>query len=287
MTQNTEWFELVVPVNAEISDAVSNFLFEQGAAGIEDKEQKIKAYFSDAIDKDYLLKELKAYYQSLVDMGFTVPDQELTVSGIKDRDWNAEWKLQFKPFCVTPQVMIKPTWCELPEDHPEIIIELDPEMAFGTGTHATTALCAQLIDEHVKDKTVLDAGTGTGILAIIAQRLGAAKSFAFDIDPIASETARKNIDKNGVSDIHVFTGTTQSLKNKELDIIVANINSGQILNILPHFNELLCEKGVLILSGILDSEEEKLRAALIQNRFQIKQLLHREEWIAFECVKIP
>ncbi len=251
------------------------------------KSKILKHIFLMLLIKNFCSQNIKAYYQSLADMGFTVPDQELTVSGIKDRDWNAEWKLQFKPFCVTPQVMIKPTWCELPEEHPEIIIELDPEMAFGTGTHATTALCAKLIDEHVKDKTVLDAGTGTGILAIIAQRLGAEKSFAFDIDPIASETARKNIDKNGVSDIHVFTGTTQSLKNRELDVIVANINSGQILNILPHFNELLCEKGVLILSGILDSEEEKLRAALKQNCFQIKQLLHREEWIAFECVKIP
>ena len=280
------WFEIKVPVHPEIMDAVGNHLFELGASGTQERDNEVIAYFEN-MESSTVVSQIREYLGSLAELGLPAnpDDDRITVTGIADQDWNAEWKKQFVPFLVSPAVMIKPTWCELPPEHPETVIELDPEMAFGTGTHATTALCALLLEKQASGKTILDAGTGTGILAMIALKLGAAACYGFDIDPLATDTARNNAVKNHIRSLFLYTGETNALKTGEFDMITANINSGQILAILKDFRDLLKYQGTLILSGILDSEEEKLSRALLEHDFEILQVLHREEWLAFECKK--
>ena len=195
--------------------------------------------------------------------------------------------LSGKNFTITYLLLVKQTWCDLPKDAPPLVVEIDTEMEFGTGTHATTSLCIELLDNNVKDKILLDAGTGTGILAITAVKLGAKWVCAFDIDPVASRTAKKNAIQNRVAqNIQFFTGIVSSIYLRTFDIIVANINRSQIIELLPFFKDLLITKGRFVLSGILDNEEHIIKDGLLKNDFRIKKIAAREEWLAFDCLKI-
>ncbi|MBN2413317.1 50S ribosomal protein L11 methyltransferase [candidate division KSB1 bacterium] len=283
---NKNWFQVIVSSTPETVDALCNFLFDLGSVGIVEQDQFIHSYFPSTVDRTVLEEKVLSYIQSLKDMGFTTSDSELTISEFADKDWNSEWKKHYAPLRITDHILVKPTWCKLPEDAPPVVVEIDPEMAFGTGTHATTSLCITLLDNSVKNKVLLDAGTGTGILAITAAKLGARWICGFDIDPIASHTAKKNAEQNGVTkSCDFFAGQISGICFTGFDIIVANINRNQIIEILPFFRELLIPGGRLVLSGILDSEEQIIKAGLLKNNFKTEKIIARDEWLAFDCLK--
>ncbi len=283
---NKNWFQVIVAATPETVEAICNFLFDLGSVGIVEQDQFVHSYFSSTVDRFELEKKILSYIQSLRDMGFTTAGSDITISESADKDWNIEWKKHYAPLRITDHVLVKPTWCDLPKDAPPVVVEIDPGMAFGTGTHATTSLCIELLDNKVKNKVLLDAGTGTGILAITAAKLGAKWVCGFDIDPIASRTAKKNAEQNGVEqNIYFFTGQISCVNFKTFDIIVANIDRNQIINILPFFKELLITGGRLVVSGILDSEEQIIKNGLLKNNFKIEKIAAREEWLAFDCLK--
>ncbi len=281
------WLEVIVAVTPETIESISNYLFEAGSVGIVEQEKSLHAYFPADSDGLLLAERLSQYLDSLKKMGYPVINTEITVIDVANRDWNSEWKKGFKPLWISENILVKPTWCATPGDAPDIVIAIDPEMAFGTGTHATTSLCMQLMDGRTQRKTVLDAGSGTGILAILAAKQGAKLVFAFDNDPVATTTAYKNAAQNETQqNIQFFTGTLEAISKIEFDLIIANINRIQIITMLPDFYRLLNLQGLFILSGILDSEKKLVMEALTLNNFKIVSVTQKEEWLAFECAKL-
>ncbi len=284
--RSARYIHLECPVNPFIREAVTNYCFELGATGISEEKNKISAYFPPSADDQELARRLLSYYATLKKMGRPVASTHIQKFSVQNKDWNAEWKKTIKPFHITDRIMIKPSWHRMPAAEPPIVLNIDPEMAFGTGTHETTRMCVQLLEKYIPhNASVLDIGTGTGILAIAAVKLGAKRVVAFDNDPVAVKTAQKNARINGTANMSCFfTGHVPVLKNG-FSIITANINRNIILKILPFIVELLDYNTIVILSGILDSEKKIIQIACQEQSLSITHMKHQGEWLAFVLKK--
>lgn len=281
------YYEIRVDVRPAIAELVNHSLFEVGAQGIVEQDEFVTAYFSDSFSENDLVLEISealVHLQTIAGVTFPI---NVAVRRCEERDWNAEWKKGWRPLRVSDRIMIKPSWLDAPPDAPPIIIEMDPEMAFGSGDHSTTQLVLRLIEKNIrKSDRLLDVGTGTGILSIGALKLGAACTVAFDVDHLASQTAKKNAAVNHVQDgFHVFTGVLEAFRPTEFDLIAANVNRSQILLMLPGMSRLLRLRGMCLLSGILESEEQPIRRACAQSGLTVLQVYQDKEWLAFETRK--
>lgn len=281
------FYQLAIRIVPDIQEAVCNFIFENGAQGLEEKEGRIIAYFPSSIDEQAVVNALAAYVHELRDMLDLDFDMEIEIAKMAQRDWNAEWKSRLQLLPVSDRILIKPTWVEMPKNPPEVVIELDPEMAFGSGEHATSRMTLQLVEKNMRPGlAVLDVGVGTGILSIGALKLGARSVIAFDVDPVAPPIARRNAVKNHVADhCHLFTGGVQTIGRARFDLIAANVNRAQIVKILPRLSELLHQGGGCLLSGILDTEEDIIRAACLNAGLHVLDVRREKEWLAFETRK--
>jgi len=206
---------------------------------------------------------------------------------VKDEDWANNWKKDYKAFRISERVAICPSW--LPEDSIDapVKIFLDPGSAFGTGTHETTSMCAEILDSLVTDETsVLDLGTGSGILAIIADKLGAAEVEAVDIDPLAVDVAKDNIEKNGCGDIVCHPGELKDVDKDSYDIIVANIIADVICAIAPDIKGKLAPGGVFVCSGVIDTKEERVVKALEAGGLKVIERHEKNDWVAMVCEQV-
>jgi ribosomal protein L11 methyltransferase len=276
------WFLITVSTNSQTREAIGNFLFEKGATGLVETDQALEAFYPGTIDIAGIAALLHEYFDELANLGFAVDRDAVAVREVEDQDWNAEWKKDYHAIRVTERIMIRPSWEEIPDYAPAIVIQIDPEMAFGTGTHATTRLCLRLMEEHFQPNlSILDIGTGTGILAIAAVKMGAAKTVGLDIDPLATATAKKNAWINGASDkICLFTGTLAALRPSPFDLVLANVNREQILKNLPMMKEMLDYRSKLVLSGLLIEEEGIVRETLVTQGMSVHETAADEEWLA-------
>ncbi len=242
----------------------------------------------------------------------------VALSETEDKDWMNNWKTFFKPFRAAENVIVKPTWeTTYPADYDEvrdIVIDIDPGVAFGTGTHETTKLCIQALSKYgCQDKRILDVGCGSGILAIAALKLGATEAAATDIDEVAVDVAGENMEINGVADgcCGLYTGDlinnvakdhsytfgdptktkTESINGKELstllggnyDIVVANILADVIIPLSAVVRPHMAENGLFISSGIIDTKADEVEAALKENGFTIVAKETLKEWVCFVC----
>lgn len=215
----------------------------------------------------------------------------VSLSETEDKDWINNWKAYFKPFRAAEDIVIKPTWEEYEkEKDSDILIEIDPGIAFGTGSHETTKLCIQALDKYVKEgDAVLDVGCGSGILSIAALKLGAKHATAIDIDEVAVKVAAENFAVNNISpgDYTLLDGDLISnafLKVKAgigHDIVVANILADVIIPLTGVVRPHLKKGGLYITSGILNTKEEEVREALEENGFEILSVEHMKEWCCF------
>ena len=206
---------------------------------------------------------------------------------IEERNWNEVWEQTIQPQRIG-QFLVKPTWYDEKALNNEILLEIDPKMAFGTGYHATTRLILKELEQiDFQNKSVLDAGTGTGILAIASIKLGADKAVGFDIDPWSEENAHENALINGVADqVEIRFGSTEQIReNEKFDIILANINRNIILELIPFFVNHTTENGVICLTGLLDVDEVEIRNRLQEVPVNILDLKHENEWILFHLKK--
>ncbi len=311
-----KWYEIRVNTTDEASDAVSEMLTSMGAGGVAIKDpfdirkeiEKpntldyadddflealgedviISAYFQDGLEINDLLKQINDGLKNISQ--FLNVGKGLEGYGeVDDEDWSTAWKKYYKPFRLTDRIVIKPTWEEYKAGEKDIVIEMDPGMAFGTGTHETTQMCSILLDKYMKDDSdVLDVGCGTGILSIIASKLGAKKVEAIDIDQVAVKVARENIEINKeTSKIKAFQGILSDLKHEDqkFDIIVANIIANVIIDLSSLIPYYLKKNSLFITSGIIKERKQDVVDACSKNGMSCMETLEMGEWVAmvFKC----
>ncbi|MEG0729950.1 MAG: 50S ribosomal protein L11 methyltransferase, partial [Cetobacterium sp.] len=199
-------------------------------------------------------------------------------------DYQNSWKKYLYPEKVSAKFVVKPTWREYEAEDDELIIELDPGRAFGTGSHPTTSLCLKLMEETIKDgDTVIDVGTGSGILMVAAEKLGASEIYGTDIDELAVESAKENLELNKIDEnkVKVYLGDLISVvKDKKFDVVVANILADVLLLLLKDISKVVKKDGYIIFSGIIDEKLPLLVKEIEAIRFEIVEIKADKEWRA-------
>ncbi len=304
-----KWIEFTIQITTEAVEPVSNILHEHGAGGvvIEDplelmKEREnvfgeiyqlnpadypdegvlLKAYFALEDFSSMLVTEIKTAVDHLASLAIDIGRNKITIQEVDEDDWATAWKQYYHPVKVSEQLTIVPTWEPYEAAPGEKIILLDPGMAFGTGTHATTLLCMRAIEKWVKSgMTVLDVGTGSGILSIAAARCDAESVFAMDLDAVAVTVAKDNCQVNGVSDVvtvsqnNLLTGVAT-----KADVIVANILADIITLFTDDVARLLKPNGVFIASGIITEKQDLVVRAMEASGLAIVAIDEQEGWVA-------
>jgi len=280
------WTQVRIRVSPPAQEGLANLLFELGAGGLSTEEEGLpcpclSAYFPSGSQLPSALQILAKYLSSLAEMGVDPGPQEMEVLPWRDMGEVSRWKDFFKPLLIGKRLIIKPSW-EHYEPHPlDLIIEIDPGRAFGTGRHPSTAICLRFLERWVQGgERVLDLGTGSGILAIAAAKLGAGAVMALEIDPASAEIARQNVRLNGLKDqIEVKEGTLFDLPHQAFDLCIANLTREDVLPLLSSLRALLGPRGgILFLSGILWAEMESLRVSLEEAHLWIREWEVQQEW---------
>lgn len=214
-------------------------------------------------------------------------ENEINCVLVDDADWNENWKKYFKAFEIGQKLAICPSWEKYDNRDNRTVISLDPGAAFGTGSHATTSLCLEILEKQVtNDTTVLDIGTGSGILAIAADLLGAKSAIGVDIDAQSVKTAINNAEINGVSDKTEFlVGDLADKISGKYDIVCANIVADVVIRLFDNVADFMKDDGILIVSGIIDMRASEVEAAAKEHGFKICESLTREEWHAYTLTK--
>jgi ribosomal protein L11 methyltransferase len=294
------WSEISVHTTQEAIEAVSNILQEAGASGvvIEDSEVLrrdwqdqfgeiyelsandypsegviVKAYLLAGGHLERTVEEIKQAVHSLSSYGIEAGPGTVTLAEVQEEEWANAWKKYYKPVEVSERITITPTWENYtPKKENELIIELDPGMAFGTGTHPTTVMCIRALDDSIEGgERVIDVGCGTGVLSIAAAKLGAAAVHALDLDEVAVRSAQTNVELNGAID-RVTVAQNDLLKGIKgpFDIVVANILAEVIIRFVDDAAKVLKPGGLFITSGIITRKEEEVKRAMEQAGFRIK-----------------
>lgn len=311
-----QWCEAVVHTTTEGSDIVSEALMLLGATGTEiidradvpDPTQPgvywelydrklIESMPEDVLVKGWFEENesihdvLGSVRQKLVelsnaDFGIDLGTLTLDVKNVADEDWSENWKKHYKPFRIGSHLVVKPTWEPYEVQEGDLIIELDPGMAFGTGTHETTNMCMELLEKHLRDGVrVVDVGTGSGILAIAAAKLGATEVLAIDIDPSAVKVAKENVALNNVSEhVHVVEGDLVKGEAMPCELAVANIVADAICMLAGPMTRHLLGGGHLICSGIIREREQDVLNAAKAAGYQVQDRLEKGEWVAL-CLR--
>ena len=280
-----KWYALDVTCEAAAVEAVEYALMEAGALGTEsavgvagagDGPEVVTAYFDSPPEVERvrasLLEALRVYGLASSDV------RELKFREVEGRDWLAEWKRGWRPAFVG-RFVVAPPWSEVGDAAGRLVIRVEPGMAFGTGTHETTRLCLAAIEKHFRGGSFLDVGTGTGILAIAASMLApAARVEACDTDALAVSVAEENARLNGLADRIAFRVGTVDDSTPSADVVCANLTADVILPLLPALTAATC--GRLILSGILDTQAEGVRARLLELGAEDCEVTRDGEWVA-------
>lgn len=258
-----------------------------------DHEPSVTVYFDE--DTKEKITEMKSCVEMLksfseegvfgdIDMGRLTVEETV----VDDEVWKDKWKEFFKPLKITETLVVKPTWETYQKAEGEKVIEIDPGMAFGTGTHETTTLCMRLLEKYLKDgQSVMDVGCGSGILAIAAALLGSKDILGIEIDPDAVRTAIENVELNGVEDVvTVKEGDLTKDVDQVVDLIVANLMAPLVIELSGAAAAHLTDKGIYISSGILIEKRDIVSEAVKAAGFEILEILEEGEWCAIAAQKL-
>ena len=283
-----KWAQVTITTSQEASDAVANYLFESDATGVEIRDNPASnspsvtliSYFptDDLIGER--VHDLRKFLANLIQVGIDTQPAKVTLESIEEDNWSEQWRSAFPPQKIGKRLVIAPTWDDIVPEPSEVLIRLDPGMAFGTGQHPTTQLALELLETTIKEgEVVADIGTGSGILAIAAAKLGAVRVDAVDLDATTIPTARSNIQTNEVeSVIQLYHGDgLNALERQKYPLIVANILTKVLLPMIPRCPKFLEPAGRLILSGILATEASQIKAQLEANDFRVLEIRHLKE----------
>ncbi len=273
------YHELKVTIPPQFRDALVERYFQKGCLGVIEDDSALTAYFPDSFDISGLVSEMDVL-KDVFDRAGLRDRLKFSCTIIPEQDWNESWKKSFTPLDVGKRITILPSWEKKHEGRINLVI--DPGMAFGTGHHETTRSCLILIEKSA-DMTqkgrFLDLGTGTGLLAIAASKLGFRRVIAVDTDPLSIDAAKKNIELNNVANIELFRGSIADVHGP-FDIIAANIISGVLVDLAPDIASSLSPGGLAILSGILAEQADEVIAACVQSGMTVRELFPDGKWVS-------
>ncbi len=282
-----------VPLSAE--DTKGMFIDILPELPPDDGTAMVSFYLEDPAGAEGILRQVEEGLEDLrqfVDVG----EGTLVMSETEDKDWINNWKQYFKPFTVD-DILIKPTWEQVPQEHKDkLLIQIDPGTAFGTGMHETTQLCIRQLSRYVKEGVrVLDVGTGSGILGIAALKLGAKQVFGTDLDENAVSAVRENIEANQISENQFQVVQGNLIEDEDIrmqageecyDIAVANILAPVIILLQAEIGRHLKQGGIFITSGMINTKEEDVRAAMEANkRLEIVETTYQGDWVSITARK--
>lgn len=305
-----KWSEISIHTTNEAIEPISNILHEAGASGvviedpfdlIKDREDQFGEIYQlnpqdypeeGVIVKAYLpvnsflgetVDEIKEAINGLILYNIDIGLNKVTISEVNEEEWATAWKKYYNPVKISERFTIVPTWEDYtPVSSDELIIELDPGMAFGTGTHPTTVMCIQALERTVaQGDRVVDVGTGSGVLSIAAAMLGAEKVEALDLDEVAVKSARLNIKLNKVHEtVSVSQNNLLNGVQEGADVVVANILAEVILRFTDEVAKTVKKGGRFIASGIIQQKKQQVKEVIIQAGFEIEEILQMEDWVA-------
>ena len=279
--------KLSVVVPEEGKSLVSDFLlgldaFSVAEDPLENGKVEVSGYFSQVIDINHVMEKLEDYVGFLDSIMQGISIDNMNVEEFDKSSWDS-WKTKLEKVKVSDRIIIRPPWEKYRPTGLEIVVEINPSLAFGTGHHESTRLCIKLIERLLEDadsKSVLDAGCGSGILSIVAAKLGARRVVAFDIDEIAVRETKKNLKINSISDnVNLVCGYIESIKGK-YDLVVANISVEELLNMRDELKSRLSEEGLLIFSGIPFSRRDEVLIGMETSSLILREEFRDGDWIA-------
>ncbi len=301
-----DWLKIEFSAPEELIDALTNFMTEIGAQGAfqESLEPQFPNGFPEASTRETLktflpfdvrleqrIASLQTYIDSLAGIFPELERPTFRTEIIHDPDWGEAWKKYFKPLRVSRNIVIKPTWERFAPTGRDIVIEIDPGMAFGTGQHPSTRMCLEALEEILlKDRSienwrVLDVGTGTGILGIACAKLDADHVVCVDNDKKATEIARENVLINQVEDRVEIANRDVATLTEPFHLIVANLTAKILIKLRPHLFRLLYRGGYLVISGIIEQNKPDIEAHFLGNAFSSHRLITEKEWICYVLKK--
>ena len=298
-----KWIKIEISAPPDLMDALGNFLTETGAQGVFQEsltpqntaadfpepviEEILKAYFPQDIRSEKRIVAVQKYIDSLYEIFPDFEKPSFTTEIICDPDWGEQWKKYFKPIRVSNNIIVKPTWERYTPSSRDIVIEIDPGMAFGTGQHASTRMCIEAIedvimkDRSIKEWKVLDVGCGTGILGITAAKMGAQDVICVDIDKKAIEIAGENATINNVKSSLRILNKNAAAIDKPRNLIIANLTSNLLLSLRQHLVQLLLPEGYMILSGIIEQDAKNVEEQFSADPLAIHKVITEKEWVCF------
>ena len=249
-------------------------------------ENLLKAYIvADCMDLDEMQSFFHSQRQNLIDLNIFTEDigtWNISVNKQEIVDWSKKWKEHWKPSKISERIVICPTWETYDKKDDEIVVNIDPGNAFGTGTHATTQLCVRACEKYMKENsTIADIGCGSGILAICAMKLGAKEADAVDNDPTAVETSIINAKVNNELTIDFKTATSDALPSNKYDFVFANILHNVLAAIMPDLKRIMKIGAKIVLSGILEEKQQVVIDAFEKNNLKLVEKMQQKEWVAF------
>jgi len=303
-----EWIEISIFTSWEAMEAVANILHDVGVTGVviedpqlwkmrqkqgvfdeiwewenieDSNEVTVRGYLPADELLSWRIERVREGVANLPSFGLDLGRGEIKLNKVAEEDWATSWKAYFKPEHIGKSLVVKPTWENYEAQAGEVIIHLDPGMAFGTGTHPTTAMCLKMLEKYLQGgEIVYDVGTGSGILSLAAAKLGAAQVWAWDVDLVAVRVAKDNVQLNGLTNkISVELGSLPD-KTRGADLITVNIVANIILQLAPKFQENLQSKGLLICSGIIQTREKEVREALQEEGLELKERMQEGDWVS-------
>lgn len=303
-----KWIEVQVKTTTDAEEMVANIMYDLGVTGLAIEDPKdilafqqseedwdfidpslfkqdyeeviIKAYFPESEDLVDKIELIRDNIERNIHSQFDKPLGQVTITEVYEKDWAESWKKYYKPTKIGERIIIKPTWEEYQKENEELIIELDPGMAFGTGTHETTIMCIEILEKYVEEgHIVYDIGTGSGILSIASAKLGAKQVIGVDLDELSVKISKENTKLNEVDHIvEIKAGNLLDAVEGKADIIVSNIIAEVIVELIESLYKHIKESGIFIASGIITEKVDMVIKALEENNYRIIEIKIMGDW---------
>ena len=282
------WTQISVRADPPALDTIANFLIERGSPGVVIKKRQVQGYYAQDANALGLCRDIRRFLRGIKAIYPNVDENGVSWRVLKDRNWNRAWQKFFTAQKIGKQIVVCPPWLEPPPLRGRRLISIEPGLAFGTGTHATTRGCIEFLERAVRVPgggkfAALDVGTGSGILAIALIKLGAKKVWAIDNDPAALEVARKNLLANGAARSVRLSGTRLDRIRRSFSLVVANLTAETLIDLADALAKRVAPRGFLILSGILRQKARDVIHFFEERGFMVLRRKREKEWVTFLC----